>query len=152
MTNAKSNLGICYFVNQVNSLIHETTKMFYRFRTEYPIDDPILEKCSLLSAAFYCRRKGILPNLSILADLGMEKEETEEVLFFYERFSDDAAECFSQYASEVETLIEESAQRKGFRGYIMIPQFAGKRREIENCLAFQSGGEFSKKREKKAIL
>ena len=138
MTNQPKSAGIAYFVSRANNLIHETTKPFYRFRSEYPINDDLLKKCSILSAAYYFRRKGIQPTLSIVEDLGMSEEEFREVQVFYERFSEDPRACFYDYSFEVEKLIKESAQSRGALGYIMVPQFCGKRREIDSYLSFSS--------------
>ena len=134
MSDLSKNIGICYFVSKANNLIHETTKVFYRFRSEYPVDEGLLHRCAILSAAYYFRRKGAGPTLAVLEDLGMGQEELKEVQIYFDRFSDEPLSCFYDYASEIEKLISESARSRGVLDLVFVPQFQGKRREIDGFL------------------
>ncbi len=134
MLNKQSNAGLCYFVSRANSLIHETTKIYYRFRSEFPVDGSLLQKSSILSAAFYLKRKAKEPTMDVAFDLGMDQDDFQKIIYYFDRFSDDPSGCFYDYANEVEKLIEESALSKGVRGYILVPQFSGKQQELESYL------------------
>ena len=148
MSDLSKNIGICYFVSKANSLIHETTKVFYRFRSEYPVDEGLLNRCAILSAAYYFRRKGACPTLAVLEDLGMGPKELEEVQIYFDRFSDEPLCCFYDYSSEVEKLISESARSRGALSLVFIPQFQGKRREIEEYLTLPKAIESGSKTQK----
>ena len=146
MSDLSKNIGICYFVSKANNLIHETTKVFYRFRSEYPVDEGLLHRCAILSAAYYFRRKGTGPTLAILEDLGMGPEELKEVQIYFDRFSDEPLSCFYDYSSEIEKLISESARSRGVLDLVFVPQFQGKRREIDDYLTLPKAIESARKK------
>lgn len=124
--------AICHFVSEINSLLIEVTKPYYRFKSEFPIDAELLSNASSISAAYFLKKNGLGLDYPGIYDLGLNEEETIKMKDAYIDMPTEVSACFIVFTQKLENLIKEKAFLKSKKSYVLVPNLGAKRREIEN--------------------
>lgn len=110
------------FIDAVNQIIHEATSIFYFYRSDYPIDDQFIQDNIELSGTLFDVYHGheVTEQVKDPNALAIAKCHKKDVIHVYTHAINERIEC--------------SAQNKGKRPFLLLPDLDSLSYQIEELL------------------